>query len=161
MNVSFLMSKDSLADLAQEFRKHKSRCHAGRPVNVEFRNELFRCLLEKFKQQGQRVVIKSSLIHSVAKELAKKHPFLLDQSLQRLRFCRRWCRNIQNDLASGNWIQTGGRTVAPPGVVSFSLQQICSTCKSKLCADPGILFSKYEPSVGFLLLVKKAPNRGG
>jgi hypothetical protein len=107
------MSKDCVEDVAQEFRKYKRSCQAGRPVNIEFRNELFYSLLEKFK--GERVVIiKTSLIHSVAKELAKKHPFSLDESLQRMHFRRGWCLNIQKELASGNPIKTGGRTAALP-----------------------------------------------
>ncbi len=158
MNIPFLISKDCLEDVAEEFRKHKGRC-AGRPVNVEFRNELFRSLLEKF--QGDRVVIRSSLIRSVAKELAKKHPFSLDESLQRMRFCRRWCLNIQSELALGNPIKTGGRTAAPPCVVSFPLERICSACKINLCAHLETHFSKYEPRIGLLFLVQKAPNQGG
>jgi hypothetical protein len=100
--------------------------------------------------------MKSSLIRSVAKELAKKHPFSLDLSLQRMRFCRRWCLNIQKELASGKPIKPAGRTAAP-AISAFSLEKICSACKDKFCVRLDTHYSNYEPFLG-LLLLKEAPN---
>lgn len=168
MNLEFLVSKDCLEnvaqklhclqDVSQKFSKRKGRC-AGRPVNLEFRTELLRRLVEKF-QGGDRKV-KTSSIRLVAKELAKKHPFSLDESLQRMRFCRRWCLAVESQLALGNPIKTGRRTAAPPGAVSFSFERICSECKSAVFSRVKTQFSEYEPFLGLLFLVQKAPNRDG
>ena len=124
-------------------------------MNLDFRAELRRTLLDKFK--SEEAVIKKSIIRSVATELAKQHPYLLDQRLQRLRFTHRWCAVIQRELASGEPSKNpaAARRIMEPGLVSFSLEDLCSTCTSKVCANVQARFSDLEPSLGLLLLVKK------
>jgi hypothetical protein len=155
LNNSFLLKEDCLENARRSFRIHKSRCHPGRPVNLYFRAELRRTLLDKFK--SEEAAIKKSIIRSVATELAKQHPHSLDQRLQRLRFSHRWCEVIQRELASGEPLTypAAARRIMEPGLVSFSLEDLCSTCTSKMCANAQARFSDLELSLGLLLVVKK------
>ena len=153
LNQSFLFKKGCRENACRSIRIHKSRCHPGRPVNVDFRAELCRTLLDKFK--SEEAVNNKSIIRSVAEQLAKQHPYSLDERLQRLRFSHRWCAVVQRELASGEPLKIPARRIMEPGLVSFCLEDLCSTCTSKICANGQARFSDLEPSLGLLLLVKK------
>ncbi len=153
LDHSFLFKKDCRENACRSIKIHKTRCHPGRPVNLYFRAELRRTLLDKFK--SEEAAIKKSIIRSVATELAKQHPYSLDQRLQRLRFSHRWCEVIQRELASGEPLTNPARRIMEPGLVSFSLEDLCSTCTSKMCANAQARFPDLEPSLGLLLVVKK------
>ena len=153
LNHSFLLKEDCREKACRSIRIHKSRCHPGRPVNLDFRAELCRTLLDKFK--SEEAVIKKGIIRSVAKQLAKQHPYSLDERLQRLRFCHRWCAVIQRELASGEPLKIPAQRIMEPALVSFSLENLCSTCNSKVCANVQARFPDLEPSLGLILVVKK------
>ena len=163
VNIPFLLTDDcrenEVLNTCRLFRKHMNRCKTGstgRPVNIDFRNELCRTLLDKFKQEK----ITSGMIHTVATHLAKKHPFSLDNSLQRMQFRRRWCgtisAQIQDQLASGMPLRSSGTSgTKAPVLSSFSLDSFCSTCVDKAFANVHAYFPEYEPSVGLLVLIQK------
>jgi hypothetical protein len=156
LNTQFLLASDCHEFMLRQIRKHKNRCKTGstgRPVNMDFRNELCRILLDKFKG-GKKV--KTVAIQTEAMNLSKTHPFLLDNSLQRMQFRRRWCVSIQLQLASGIPFRSGGTSgFTDPGLSSFSLDSFCSTCVGKAYAGVDALFSHHEPSHFLLVLIKK------
>ena len=159
VNIPFLLTDDcrenEVLNTCRLFRKHMNRCKTGstgRPVNIDFRNELCRTLLDKFKQEK----ITSGMIHTVATHLAKKHPFSLDNSLQRMQFRRRWCSTIQYQLASGKPLRRSGTSgTSTPVLSSFSLDSFCSTCVEKAFSNVHAYFPQYQPSIGLLVLIEK------
>jgi len=157
-NTPFSLTDDCFESTLRSIRKHKNRCKtglAGRPVNMDFRNELCRTLVDQFK--SAKAIIQTSVIRTIAKDLAKKNPFAFDKSLQRMQFGRRWCRTIQLQLASeGMPLRSSAtsRTTAP-GLLKFNLEDFCSTCLGKAFGNVETHFPQHEPSLGLLLLIKK------